>query len=74
MAVADSDSGAGGNLFEVFKVCANYIVTIATGYSRHVGGTGAISQLQQTMTTKRSGVLPMPWLFYMERKAKKKKL
>lgn len=41
MAVADSDSGAGGNLFEGFKVCANYIVTIATGYSRHVGGTGA---------------------------------
>ena len=41
MAVADSDSGVGGNIFEGFKVCANYIITIATGYSRHVGGTGA---------------------------------
>ena len=41
MGVADSDSGVGGNIFEGFKVCANYIITIATGYSRHVGGTGA---------------------------------
>ena len=26
------------------------------------------------MTTKRSGILPIPWLFYMERKGKKKKM